>query len=420
MILQIVKKQALILLRNRMELLLLFGLPIILITILSSALSTWMESGEIEINLKVALIEQNNEEDEINQFISEFENSGIPPEAVEKMKETASVIAPVTLIKDAFRSAEVNEMVELVRIDPSEKEAALDDDSYSAVIEIPENFTYDTLKSVMLNEQNKAEMKIYQNEEQEIGANIINQLLSVIQEQLTFGTFLAENGIDPNVTGVEDSEMPGAAAIVDTKESVSSKGYYTIGMAVMNVLFMATAIGSISFKEKTSHVFDRIVLANMSRWIYFIGVLLTGMLFALVQLMIVFGFAWIAFDVDWPSVGSFILVTLAISLAVGGLAVLLTALSYRVNSEMIISFFSSIIVTFMAVLGGSFFPIGESSSVIAFLGNLTPNGAGMSAYLALLRGDGLLDISQYIIYIFLFALVAIIIGELSFPKKGVS
>ena len=52
------------------------------------------------------------------------------------------------------------------------------------------------------------------------------------------------------------------------KNLISTKSYYAVGMAVMNVLFMASAISGITFLEKKSHVFDRVILANVSRWVY--------------------------------------------------------------------------------------------------------------------------------------------------------
>ena len=65
----------------------------------------------------------------------------------------------------------------------------------------------------------------------------------------------------------------------------------------MNVLFIASAISGITFLKKKIHVFDRVILANVSRWVYFIGVFFSGAFFALLQLSIVFGFLWALFGV---------------------------------------------------------------------------------------------------------------------------
>src|SRR5690625_6218935 len=47
------------------------------------------------------------------------------------------------------------------------------------------------------------------------------------------------------------------------KEPVDAKEYYTIGMAVMNVLFIASTIGSYAYREKRTHVFNRIIVADI-------------------------------------------------------------------------------------------------------------------------------------------------------------
>ena len=207
---------------------------------------------------------------------------------------------------------------------------------------------------------------------------------------------------------------------INKKEPVSTKSYYAIGMAVMNVLFIASAISGITFLEKKSHVFDRVILANVSRWVYFIAVFISGSIFALLQLLIIFGFSWALFGINWSNLTFFLIVTIALALSVGGISVLLTAISYRLNSEIISNFFSSILVTLLSFLGGSFYPIGDSSKTIQRLGGFTPNGAGMSAYMAILRGDGFSDFSQHVLFLILFAAACYRDCGISFPKRGAS
>ena len=78
MIWQIVKKQMLMLWRNPVQLFLLLGLPVILIAILGTALSSTMDGGSPEIEVKLAIIEHGNEQQEIEQFFTDIEQSGLP------------------------------------------------------------------------------------------------------------------------------------------------------------------------------------------------------------------------------------------------------------------------------------------------------------------------------------------------------
>ena len=256
------------------------------------------------------------------------------------------------------------------------------------LLKFPKDFTYGTLQALILNEGTQPELKVYQNEGAQIGSSVVDSILHQFQEQLTLQTFLGKKGIDQRTIQMDEEAILGEISAIDKKEPVSTKSYYAIGMAAMNVLFIASAISGITFIEKKIHVFDRVILANVSRWVYFIAVFFSGTFFALLQLSIVFGFSWALFGVDWPNLGLFLIVTIATSISVGGISVLLTAINFRLNSEVISNFFSSVLVTLMSFLGGSFFPIGDYSKFIQQLGNLTPNGAGMSAYMAILRGEG--------------------------------
>ena len=419
MIWQIVKKQMLMLWRNPVQLFLLLGLPVILIAILGTALSSTMDGGNPEIKVKLAIIEHGNEEQEIEQFLTRLEQSGVPKEAVREIKETASWIAPIRLLRNIFGSDELKGMIEVVNHEASEKETLLKDDSYTAVIEVPENFTYESFRSMFLQEGNRPELTFYQNEAAPIGFNVVNSIIEQFQSQLTLSTYLGQKGIR-----YEEIEQEIASAITDEmktinqKEPVTTKAYYTIGMGVMNVFFIASAISTIAYTEKKLHVFDRIILGDVSRWVYFIGVFLSGTLFGLLQLLIIFTFSRIVFGVSWDDLLSFFTITIAYSIAIGGITVLLTAMNYRLNSEVITNFFSSILVTLMSFVGGSFYPVGDFSKTIQRLGEFTPNGASMTAYLKILRGDGIAELGHSIIFLVLFAVAAIIVAALSFPKKG--
>ena len=421
MIWQIVKKQGLLLWRNPQQLLLLIGLPIILIAILGTALSSMMDSSDPEIQVKVAFIEHEDEKQQVDRFINDMEKVEFPQKEFQGIQEKVFQMTPIGLLKDeVFGSEELKRMMDVSNVKVSEKDKILNNDSYTAVIEVPENFTYETLQAMLLNEGSLPELKVYRNEGAPIGSSVVENILQQFQTQLTLQTFLGQKGIDPSRIQIDENSILGNTTTINKKNPVSTKSYYAVGMAVMNVLFIATAISAITFLEKKMHVFDRVILANVSRWVYFMSVFISGAIFALLQLLIIFGFSWAIFGVSWPNLTYFFIVTIATAISVGGICVLLTAISYRLNSEVISNFFSSIVVTLMSFLGGSFYPIGDASKFIEKLGNFTPNGAGMSAYMAILRGDGFSAFSQHVLFLIVFAVIAIVIAALSFPKRGAS
>lgn len=418
MILQIIKKQALLFWRNPVQLLLLLGLPIILIAILGAALGNMMTGGEINLEFKMAVIEHQTESEQVEEFLTDLDNRNLPEEAIAEMTVATESVQPVDTLLNILKSEELREMIILDEVGSSDLSSVIEDESYSAVVEIPADFSYELLNQLFFDEGNVPELIIHHNEGEEIAGNIIDQLFTTYQEEFTFGSFLGERGIDPHNFMEQAADFEKEISSINQQSPINSSQYYTIGMVVMNVLFMATTIATFAFDEKKALIFDRMIVANISKWLYFIGILISGMLFSLLQIFLVFGFAYFVYGVAWPDVGAFLIISLCFAIAVGSLGVLLTAVSYSANSEQIISFFSGIIVTIFAFLGGSFFPIGDSSSIMQKIGDFTPNGAAMSAYLSILRGDTLMDNISHIIFIASFAIIAIIIGVLSFPKRG--
>ncbi|MEN2767795.1 ABC transporter permease [Ornithinibacillus xuwenensis] len=419
MIWKIIKKQALLFLRNPQQLVLLIALPMILIMILGTALGSVMNGEGSPINLKLAFIENDDEQEQVERFLTDLAEK-LPPEAVTDIEATISNMMPVDLLKKSLDNKEVDDFIQVSYFDPSEREALRKEESYTAIIEIPEQFTYKVLEAMFLGNIEPPELQVTYNEEEQVGTSVLTSFLTQFQTQLTKGNFLGENGIDLSSIQIDESIIEGELIAVNEKNPITSSAYYTVGMVVMNVLFIAGAIGYYAFHEKEIKVFNRIIIADVSRWVYFISILLSGTIFAFIQSMLIFTFSRIVFGIIWPNLFSFLVVTLAFSFAVGGLAVLLTALNYRVNSETITNFFMNISVTLLAVLGGSFYPIGDYLPLIQTIGNMTPNGASLTAYVTLLRGDGIAAIDSQLIYLVLFGIVMVIIAGLCFPKRGVS
>ncbi|WP_170875191.1 ABC transporter permease [Virgibacillus pantothenticus] len=415
MIRQIIKKQFLLLWRNPVQLLLLIALPIILIFILGCALSSFMNGDTPEIEAKIAIIEHRSETEQLDQFLLDM--NGRTDFHKENMVNMEKAL-PIQTLKSIFNTEALSEMVEVEEVSVSKKEEILNDNSYTAVIEVPEDFTYKYLSHTLLNGDEMAELLVMGNEQQQIGAGVIHSIIENFQQQLTLGTFLEQKGLDQQIMSLSDSLLESKRTSLQQNKIITAKDYYTVGMAVMNALFIASTIGTIAFREKKMFVFNRIILANMSKWVYFSGILCSAVIFTFFQLCIIYGFAWLIFDVTWENMFAFLIITIAFSVAVGGIAVLLTAISYQMHSETITNFFSGAIVALMALVGGSFFPIGDSSELIQAIGNFTPNGSGMSAYLSILRGNSLQDIGSHILFLCLFGSAMIIIAALTFPKKG--
>ncbi|KGX86641.1 ABC transporter permease [Pontibacillus litoralis] len=413
MIKQIIKKQALLFIRNPMQIVLLIGLPIILIFILGNALGGTMDGSSSPINAKIAIIEHQSETKQIQQLLDETNGEPIN-------EHTAIGMTPIQAFTSLLQHESLEEIITVEQIPLEQKQNALQDESYTAIIEVPPSFTYDLLSHSLLEKDEAPVLRIYENEQQPIATSIVSDLVDNFQHQLTLQAFLKQQSIDQQALAVESSIFNATKKTINQTNTISASAYYTVGMTVMNVLYIASTIGAVAFMEKRMYVFNRIIIGDISRWVFFTGVLFSGILFSFLQIMIIFTFSWTVLDVSWPNISDMLLVSLAFSVAVGGITVLLTAVSYRLHSETITNVFSNIIVVLMSFVGGSFFPFGNYSSLVHALGTITPNGAGMTAYLSILKGESFMDVSTHIIYLVLFGLTMTVIAATSFPKRGQS
>jgi ABC-2 type transport system permease protein len=419
MISPFIKKQFLLLIRNPQELLLLLGMPFILITILGFALGSIMNNNGTNIHAKVAFVEHGNEQEDFKHFINDVKNMPMPVKQKEMLVKTAEKMLPITMLKnDIFGSKEIKPYIEFVIVPPSDLDEIRQNDHYAAIVEVPEHFSYAFLKNAMFGGNSQPKLSIYANEGKQMAAKLVEDILIEFQEQYSIFSALGKAGVISDSFELPVINVKGEMETVTKKEPMTASTYYTVGMSVMFVLYIASYIASYAFREKQSHVFQRILLANVPKGAYISSIFLTAMILAFFQLSILYGLAALFYDVKWPNMSSFLSVTVSLCFAVGGLAVLLTALNYRMNSENISIFFSSTVVSILSFLGGSFFPSGQISEFIRIVGDLTPNGASMTAYLKILQGYELSAVIGAVWYLCAFGASILICSILLFPKRG--
>jgi ABC-2 type transport system permease protein len=414
-----IKKQFLLFMRNPHELLVLLGMPLVLITILGFALGNVMDGDGPKIHAKVAFVDHGNEEADVQKFVHELESMKIPDGQKKMIVIAAENMLPVTTFKkDVLGSKDLKPYIKVVPVQPLDLQNIRQDDSYTVIIEVPKQFTYLLLKNVLLGEKQAPRLSFYVNQGKEITSQFVEDIVVGFQQQYSTFSALGKSGLINGSFEMPRIDVQGKVETVTKREPIHAVTYYMVGMSVMFALYIASNVGSYAFNEKQLHVFDRILLADVSKWSYMMGIFISAVLLTFLQLSILYGITSLLYHIKWPDLVSFIFVTLVFSLAVGGLAVLLTALNFRVNSEQVSRFFQTTVVTLFSLLGGSFFPASQLSGLINTLGNLTPNGSAMSAYLKLLQGYGLMEVTQSIVYLCLFSLVMVVAAVWSFPKRG--
>lgn len=316
MLFQLIKKQLLLLWRNPVQIFLLLGLPIILILILSIALAGFMESGSPKLELKVAWLEHEDESKQIERFINEMDALGVPAETFGNSEDMQMI---TMLREDIFQGEDLQEMIELNVIHKDEKADVLADDSYSGLIEVPENFTYDMLQSISEQGGERPEITLHVNQEDGIYSSVLSQILEQFDENLTTQTFLQQNGLDVDMEEMQAAASVGEQTQIDQMEPISSRDYYTIAMAVFTGLYVASTIGFFATRERQDQVFDRIIVGDMSRWLYFLSILISGTIIAFIQLLFLFCFSYFVFQVSFNDILTFLITTISYAIAVGEL-----------------------------------------------------------------------------------------------------
>ena len=188
--------------------------------------------------------------------------------------------------------------------------------------------------------------------------------------------------------------IEGETITLKGRKPLSSFAYYAVAMSVMFVLYTASFMARVAIMEKENRVLDRIKLAKVPIWKFLTGKWISASLVVIMQLLLLYGYAALAFQVYWSDLFSFFLVTILFSLVVGGISVLLTVLSYRFHSSKIESTFSSSIVVILSLFGGSFVRLDLFLGSLARIGNYTPNGAALNAYIKVMQGYSLSEISH--------------------------
>lgn len=417
-----IKKDFVIISRDRSEILLLLGMPLILITILGLALGGLMFDEPTIEPINVALIDENSLSEDLEKLNMKLQDEGVPDETAEQLLQSAEDLDPVTYLLDLLADPEVRQVVALqTDLDAEAASTALEADQIDAVITVPEGFSYQTFAKVFFEEEGNNAIQLAIRDHEELNARVVENLLTSFRERynLEISIALAVDGEDVE-TAIEPEQF-GSSAYLTTQEPVTSFQYYTIGVAVMFALYVGSTVASSAFKEKQTNVLARLMVSGETSARYLTSKFFSAVVLTFLQLGILFSLSSLFFQTFqgktlefWLGVG---LISLVFSLLIGGIGALLTSVSLSANNDGAANIFSGGIVTIFAFLGGSFIPVEQISPFIRSIGNWTPNGAMMTAYLQLIQGFEWETISTMLYRVIGMTAVLLIFAVAVFPKR---
>ncbi|MBU9712359.1 ABC transporter permease [Evansella tamaricis] len=420
MVLNLLIKDLLQLYRDRKELVILLLMPLILISILGFSLRGMIEGGDISLNIDVAVVDEGEKEAEKAKFEQLLKEKSVGEGMIQiLLSQTEELSIPEKLVEGVFQEG-ASDIVTVYH--ESSLEAALQNEEnvYAAVIHFPENYRVKTWENLFLDGNKPEQVKLYLNEEESFRGNIISAITESFYRELSLsaaiGKRVSSEGGNSLFSEGNYETLSTTKPFADLAP-ITSFEYYTIGMAVMFVLYVATYSASYAYTEKETHVFDRMLLTEMKTWNYGIGKWLSSSLIAFVQLCVLFGLSSIFYSVHWQNIHAFLLVTITLSISVGALGVFITSLNYKFETRRITDIFSSGIISILAFLGGSFVSVTSFSETLWRIGAWTPNGAALQSYLLILRGGNWESIMPMLGNILILSIFLILLSLWIFPKR---
>jgi len=168
------------------------------------------------------------------------------------------------------------------------------------------------------------------------------------------------------------------------------------GWAMMFLLFSLTGASTSLFEEKNEGTLKRLLCMPVTKVQILISKYIYTMLLGIVQLLTLFIFAWIIFDVDIFSnfINLFVIIVIS-SFAAVAFGMLITSLASSLNQA---SGMSTLIILVMSALGGSWFPVTLLPEWMQILSKGTITYWSVEAFLNVLwRQSSLIDLSLHII-----------------------
>ncbi|SDJ78933.1 ABC transporter permease [Sediminibacillus albus] len=423
--LSFLRKDVLVLIRDRTELLVLLLMPIILTVILGFALKG-MFSGEFTgLDMEVAVVNQNNAEAGIEQFQQEVGQLSVPQQAKEELLKASETVEPYRMLEEMLQSEQVSEVINVHSMDEAEAKQALKAEEIVAILKVSEDFTYQSLAKMLLDQGGGSELQVIEGEDAAISAGVFHDIIQRFVRTLNLETAIAKAAEQTEVTAagetdVQPSQLGGRLTVTD-EEPISSIEYYTIGMAVMFSLFVASTIASKAYLENFEHVLDRILLSGKHPLLYLSGKAISTAVIVFLQVAILFVMARFLLQAFADNSLQFwlgmLVIALFFSICIGALGALLTAITLKSESNIVPSVFSAGIVSVLAFLGGSFSPVSQMPDIFATLGNWTPNGIMLTATLQWSQGLGQEFITPLVLRLLLLTATLSIISLLIFSKR---
>lgn len=415
----LLKKDVLTISKDRSELLILLVMPFVLISILGFALGGLMNNTSQLEAIPFAVVEMENNEEEKTEIVDQLASTGLDEATIDAIVSGVDVNQA---INQMLIELENEALLNVEYMNAEAAAAALVEEEVRGVLTIPATLTTQIVRKQVTDQAITQALTLRVHDETTIQADVLKQIFKRFVSE--YNLMLSIQNVRGESVVIPDQTEYGATVSVETTTPVSAFQYYTIGMAMMFSLYVASSLSSNAFKEKKTDVLMRMMLAGEKPMRYLLSKAISGYVLVFLQLLILVLLSTVLFD-SFPNQSvSFWLtmtwMTLVYAVVIGALTALLTSLTLMMSRDSVSGIFSGLVVTLFAFLGGSFTQVEQISPFIRTLGNWTPNGAMMTVYLQQIQGYGLDVSAPLLIRILIMSVVIFVLAVVSFPKRRLS
>ena len=114
--------------------------------------------------------------------------------------------------------------------------------------------------------------------------------------------------------------------------TIKGMQYYSVGQAMMFVLYIAGYGAKYAFDEKRFYTYERLRISNVRKSDILLSRGMVTLLMAFMQIYILIAYSSLLFRITWGESGAVLILTAAMALAVGGISIFLTAMNYTANN----------------------------------------------------------------------------------------
>ncbi|SFL44564.1 ABC-2 type transport system permease protein [Gracilibacillus orientalis] len=415
-----IKKDLLLFLRDRKEIIITLALPILIIAVLNFAFAGLLDNDEeTTLDLQLALVNQDDDENIAEQLEDKLVAEGSVDEAEAAMiAERASYSDPVQALFDFLESEDLQEWITVHELDEVTAAEKVEQGEIDGMLVIPNGFTVESLYAGFTGKAPNVSLA-YKMEEETTNNGTLYDIIHGFIDNLNYQFAIQQIG-GSNETEIVQPQ--GGVEQLGEGETFTLAQYFTLAMGILFALFLAITVAAKTGEEIRQKVFNRILVTNSHPMLFLIGKMVSTFILASLQMTVVFILAHFILDVFpgrsvdfWLGVG--VIISL-FSLGVAGLSAVFTSISLRMKDIDAANGVFSAVVMVLGVLGGNFVPIYVFPDWMQKLGEWTPNGLSLSVLMEWIQYEETSSLMMPSLMLIGFFILCLVIGLAMYPRRG--